>query len=103
MSATELKLVIHAPTQASLVRARRYLSNVLQARPGLEVCIVVNGDGVDAVLDAPDELPDAKTLICPTTLKRTGRTAPAPLTVMSEPGVVSLGLMQLEGWQYIRA
>lgn len=103
MSTTELKLVIHAPTQPSLTRARRYLGNALKARPGLSVRIVVNGEGVDAVLDSPDDFADACTLVCPTTLKRSGRNAPAPLTVMTEPGVISLGLMQIQGWKYIRA
>lgn len=103
MPRADLRLAIHAPTRESLLRARRYLGNALQARPDLAVRIVVNGDAVDAVLDAPDAFADTHTFVCPVTLRRSGRTAHAPLTVMPEPGVVSLGLMQLEGWQYIRA
>lgn len=103
MSNAELRLAIHAPTRHSLERARRYLNKVMQARPGIIARIVLNGDAVEAALDGPDDHADRLTFICPTTLKRIGRTAPAPMTVMPEPAIISLGLLQLEGWQYIRA
>lgn len=63
----------------------------------------MNGDAIDAVLDGPDGLAGIHTFVRPAALKRTGRTARAPETVMEDPGVISLGLMQLEGWQYLRA
>lgn len=102
MTGSDLKIVLHAPTAGSLERARRNLGNVLQAAPDATVRILVNGDGVAAALDAPDAAADAATLVCPSSLKRIGRTAPAPLTVMDEPGVIALAHFQIQGWQYVR-
>lgn len=98
----ELQIVLHAPTAGALDRARRNLANILQASPGLKVRILVNGDGVEAALDAPDAKSDGMTLVCPTTLKRINRSAPPPFTVLGEPGVIALARLQAEGWQYVR-
>lgn len=102
MTTKEIRIVLHAPTPGGLDRARRNLGNVLQAMPDATVRILVNGDGVAAALDTPDPAADALTLVCPTTLKRLGRSAEAPLTVLEVPGVVALANLQIEGWQYIR-
>lgn len=103
MARGELQLVLHAPTVGALARARRNASNVVQEAPHVAVRILVNGEAVAATLDDPDEALDRVTLVCPNSLKRLGRTAAQPLTVLQEPGVLALARMQCEGWQYIRA
>jgi intracellular sulfur oxidation DsrE/DsrF family protein len=103
MKTNAVKIVLHAPTPGGVERARRNLGNILQAMPDAVVRILVNGDAVSTVLNGPDSATDMLTLVCPTTLKRIGATAPAPLTVLDEPGILALAHLQLDGWQYIRA
>ena len=103
MTQRQLRIVLHAPTVGALARARRNASNLAQEAPDADVHILVNGEAVAAALDDPDEALDRVTLVCPNSLKRLGRTAAQPLTVLQEPGVLALARMQSEGWQYIRA
>jgi intracellular sulfur oxidation DsrE/DsrF family protein len=103
MTPSELRIVLHAPTVEALARARRNATNLAQEAPDAIVRILVNGQAVAATLDDSDEVLDRLTLICPNSLKRIGRTAAQPLTVLQEPGVLALARLQSEGWQYIRA
>lgn len=98
-----LRIALHAPTPAALARARSNATNLARSASPPLVRIVVNGDGVAAALDAPDPGADALTLVCPNTLGRIGRSAPAPLTVLEQGAVLALAQMQQEGWLYIRA
>jgi intracellular sulfur oxidation DsrE/DsrF family protein len=98
-----LRIALHAPTPGALARARGNAANLLKASPAPEVRIVLNGDAVPAALDAPDAAADPLTLVCPNTLARLGRKAPAPLTVLDAGAVLVLARMQQEGWTYIRA
>lgn len=98
-----LRIVLHAPTAAALTRARNNANNIAADDPAAEVRIVVNGEAVAAVLDAPDPILDAGTLVCPNTLGRMGRDAPSPLVVLAQGAALSLALMQREGWCYVRA
>lgn len=103
MTATPLKIVLHAPTPGALARARSNASNLMKQSPAPEVRILLNADAVAAALDNPDEAADRLTQLCPNTLQRIGRQARAPLTVLQEGSVLALARMQGEGWRYIRA
>lgn len=98
-----VRIVLHAPTAGALARARSNAANLLKASPAPEVRIVINADAVRAALDGPDAAADPLTLVCPNTLARLGRDAPAPLRVPEEGAVLVLARMQQEGWTYIRA
>lgn len=98
-----LRIVLHAPTAAALIRARNNANHIAADDPVVDVRIVVNGDAVAAVLDAPDPSLDTRTLVCPNTLGRLGRGAPSPLVVLPQGAALSLALMQREGWCYVRA
>lgn len=97
------RIVLHAPTPGALARARSNAANLRQLAPAAEVRIVVNAEAVAAALDAPDAAADAQTLVCPNTLRRIQRTAPAPFTVLPEAAILALARLQREGWSYIRA
>ncbi|RYF15662.1 MAG: hypothetical protein EOO30_13865 [Comamonadaceae bacterium] len=98
-----LKILLHAPTAAAVARARSNAANLLKQPQSVEVRIAVNAEAVRAVLDTPDLAADGLTLVCPNTLARIGRAAPAPLTVLDEGAVLAIARMQAEGWRYIRA
>ena len=50
-----LRLVIHAPTEAALARARANAANLLRAEPAAAVEIVINGPAVAAALASPHD------------------------------------------------
>lgn len=97
-----LHVAIHAPTPASLQRARNNARNILAARPGAQVRIVVNGEAVRACLEAPDDETDTLLLICENTLRNTGQAAPDNRQT-TPSAALALAVMQQEGWSYIRA
>ena len=98
-----LRIVLDAPTAAALTRARNNANNIAVDDPAADVRILVNGDAVAAVLDAPDAILDARTLVCPNTLGWMGRDVPSPLVVLPRGAELSLALMQQKGWCYVRA
>jgi uncharacterized protein len=97
-----LRILIHAPTAAAVTRARNNAANLLQAAPDAEVRIIVNAEGVAAVLDAPRADTDCLTLVCGNTLKKMQRTAPSPLQTVPV-SIIAIATMQREGWCYVRA
>lgn len=97
-----LRVLIHAPTASGVTRARNNAVNLLAAAPGTEVRILVNAEGVGALLDAPRPETDALTLVCANTLRRIGRVAEAPLQTVPA-SILSIAQMQREGWCYVRA
>lgn len=99
----DLRIVLHAPSAAALARARSNAANLIKGAPQAVVQIVVNGDAVATALNEPDAMADTLTLVCPNTLAKIARNAPAPLTVLTEGAVLALANMQLEGWCYVRA
>lgn len=105
MAATNssVRILLHAPTASAVARARSNSANLLKQANPVEVRIVVNGDAVQAVLDAPESVADSLTLVCPNTLSRIGRHAPAPLSVLDEGAVLAIARMQADGWHYVRA
>jgi uncharacterized protein len=101
-SKAQAGVLIHAPTAAAVVRARNNAANLLAAESQALVRILVNAEGVAAVLDTPREDTDPLTLVCAKTLDRIGRSASAPLQVIPA-SIVALAQMQRDGWIYIRA
>lgn len=97
-----LRILIHAPTQGAVARARNNAVNLKKDAPDAEVLIVANADGVAAVLDAPQPDTDALTLVCANTLQRLGRRAQEPLRTVRS-GIAAIVEMQREGWLYVRA
>ena len=98
-----LRTVLHAPSSAALARARSNALNLRREAPDAEVRIVLNADAVAAALDAPHPRTDPLTWLCPNTLAKSGRSATAPLQVLSVGAMLALAQMQQQGWVYLRA
>ncbi len=97
-----IRVLLHAPTESSLERARNNALNILRERPEAQVHIVVNAEGVRAALQAPHPETDSLLLMCANTLRKMELTAPA--TCQTVPGAaMALVSMQQDGWIYIRA
>jgi uncharacterized protein len=103
LSHPSMRILIHAPTANALNRARSNVINLTNGASESWVRIIVNADAVEATLDMPNTVTDALTLVCPNTLAKIGRDAPAPLTVLAEGAIAVIARMQLEGWCYVRA
>ena len=97
-----LRILIHAPTQGAVTRARNNAANLKKDAPDAEVVIIVNAEGVTAVLDAPRAETDSLVLICANTLKKLGRPAPDALQTV-DAAISAIARMQREGWLYVRA
>jgi intracellular sulfur oxidation DsrE/DsrF family protein len=95
-------VLIHAPTAAAVERARNNAANLLKAEPHAMVRILVNADGVAALLDTPRDDTDPFTLVCANTLSRIDRRAQPPLQTIPS-SIVALVQMQRDGWLYVRA
>jgi uncharacterized protein len=96
------RILIHAPTAGAVERARNNAANLAREMPDAQVRIIVNADGVAAVLDNPSAESDALTLVCGNTLKRIGREAIAPLQTVPA-AILAIAAMQQDGWLYVRA
>ncbi|MGV3742452.1 MAG: hypothetical protein ACO1NO_09115 [Burkholderiaceae bacterium] len=96
------RILIHAPTAGAVERARNNATNLVREMPDAQVHIIVNADGVPAVLDNPRADSDALTLVCSNTLKRIGREAAAPLQTVPS-AILAIVAMQQDGWLYVRA
>lgn len=99
---TPLRVLIHAPTAAALLRARNNALNLLRAAPDAEVRIIVNAEAVGVLLDSPRPDTDGITLVCGNTLQKLGRAAPPPLQAVGA-AIVAIAEMQRDGWSYVRA
>ena len=100
-----LRVALHAPTATALDRARGNLKNLLASQPQAQVWIILNGPAVEAALDNAAEQDAAllpHLLLCPNTLKNTGRSAHPEMHVLPQGAVESLVLLQQSGWIYIR-
>ncbi|HEY9279184.1 MAG TPA: hypothetical protein VIP51_03840 [Eoetvoesiella sp.] len=97
-----LNVLIHAPTGASLERARNNAINILRERPDAKLHIVVNADGVRAALEAAHPETDALLLMCANTLRKMNAAAPQALQTVPS-AAIALITMQQDGWLYIRA
>lgn len=97
-----MRVLLHAPTASAVTRARNNAANLQKVAPDAEVRILVNADGVAALLDAPRADTDCLTLVCENTLNRIGRSAPSPLQMVPS-SIHALATMQRDGWLYVRA
>lgn len=98
-----LQILLHAPTQRALARARSNAANLLKETPASQVRIIANADAVSAALDEPDAGADPLTWLCPNTLRKLDREARPPIQVLPSAAALMLARMQREGWIYIRA
>lgn len=97
-----LRVLIHAPTQEAVIRARNNAVNLKRDAPDAEVLIIANAEGVTAVLDTPRADTDGLTRICATTLHKLGRSAPDAVQTV-DSAILALAQMQADGWLYVRA
>lgn len=95
-------LIIHAPTEAALKRARSNYRNYRKLKPDVEIVIVVNGPAARTVIDLPDEDTDNVLLLCENSLIAQNLTAPPNIKTI-RAAIVALDEMQLAGWRYVRA
>ncbi len=102
-SHNDLRVLLHAPSAAALLRARSNAANLAKDAPLALVRIVINGAAVAAALDDPNPVADAVTLVCPNTLRTIGCDALAPLTALESGAIFALTTMQRDGWCYVRA
>ena len=96
-----LRLIIHAPTAASLERGRRNIANLLKADPTAQVELVINAGAVSAALNAPSPL-DNHLRVCQNTLAANQLVAPDGVAVVAA-AVLHIVQRQAEGWGYMRA
>ncbi|RDD68494.1 hypothetical protein DVR11_26555 [Paracoccus versutus] len=97
-----LQLVIHAPDEASLARARSNARNLLAAAPDARCEIVVNAEAVAVVIERRDPATDGLVRLCDNTLRNKDMKAPADLKTVPA-AVLHLAERQAAGWLYIRA
>lgn len=96
-----IRLLIHAPTPASLERARRNAANLKKADPQAEVEIVANAGAVAAALAEPHAT-DEHLLLCQNTLAATGAQASGNARIVGA-AVLHIAQRQADGWAYMRA
>lgn len=97
-----MKLIIHAPTEAALGRAKRNLKNLLAADGGTEVVLVLNGAAAVAWVHNPDPECLRHIVLCENSLaaaqlstRVSERTTPAAIQYIMQ--------RQHEGWAYFRS
>lgn len=95
-----LRLLIHAPTPASLARARANARNLLRAAPKTEVEIIANAAAVMAAIEAGETA--APLILCANTLAAQGQAVPEGARVVPA-AVLHIAQRQAEGWGYMRA
>lgn len=96
-----LRLLIHAPTEAALVRARSNARNLLAQVPEAEIEIVVNAQGVRSALTPAGDVTDKLIVFCANSIRAQGLTEPKGRLV--EAAVRHIAERQQQGWAYMRA
>ena len=96
-----MRLMIHAPTDAALDRARAHAAALLASLPDAEVEIVVDNDGACAALDRPDPASDGMLVFCGLSLRAMDRAAGGAPVVAA--AVRYIAERQAAGWAYMRA
>ena len=99
---TRLKVIIHAPTPAALVRGQSNLKNLLQLQPDAEIELVINGPAMADALAISDAAIKSRLRLCQNSLQAQGLTAPADMQPV-RAAIVHLSERQQQGWSYIRA
>jgi NitT/TauT family transport system ATP-binding protein len=96
-----MRLVLHAPTEGALRRARSSARALLASLPEAEIEIVVNAEGVRAAIDTSDPATDGLIVYCGNSLRQQG--LPTPHAPVVSAAVRYLAERQAAGWAYIRA
>jgi len=96
-----MRLVLHAPTEGALRRARSEARHLLASVPEAEIEIVVNADGARAAIQTADPDTDGLIVYCGKSLHEQGLSAP-PAPVVSA-ALRYIAERQATGWAYIRA
>lgn len=97
-----VKLIVHAPTPAALVRARRNVVNLLAADSEAEIELVVNGEAAAAALGSPDPATDGHLLLCANSLASAGLHPPEGIRTV-DAAILYIAQCQADGWSYFRA
>ena len=97
-----MKVIIHAPTQPSLARARSIADELLKTPSEGSIRILAVGSGVAAALDKPEPDTDRLLILCARTLERLGAQPPLGAETCVDTHYMLLRL-QRKGWLYIRA
>ena len=97
-----IKVVLHAPTEEALIRARSNAVNLLAATPDAQVEIVVNAAAVAPALKIKDTQTAPLLRICANTLRNKGL-KPSDALIVVPSAVGHLVQRQAQGWAYIRA
>ncbi|MBS7348986.1 MAG: hypothetical protein KIG95_02250 [Comamonas sp.] len=103
MHPPRLQAVLHAPTASALERARNNASNILGRAPETEVRIIANAQAVMAAIESEPHEQDARTYLCPITLKKNNCKCPERFNQADGPAALWLLELQQKGWFYIRA
>ncbi|MFK7793661.1 MAG: hypothetical protein AB8B88_13445 [Devosiaceae bacterium] len=96
------RVVLHAPTEQSLTRARSNAANIAAAQPAAIVEIVVNADGARAAVQTPHLETDELIRYCANSLKKQNLDAPKGAKIIGS-AVLHLIERQGEGWAYVRS
>jgi intracellular sulfur oxidation DsrE/DsrF family protein len=96
-----MKVVIHAPDEGALLRARSCARDLLAGRIPGQVRVLANEDGVIQALAQPDPDMDRLLILCTDSLARRGLEAPRGIETTPN-GAVLLTQVQRKGWTYIR-
>lgn len=98
---SELNVMLHAPTQDALTRARRNARNLLRAHPDAGLLIIANGAAVATALAQPDPETDSLLRLCHNSLTAQNLENTGGLAEV-DAAVVTLAELQGQGWAYIR-
>ena len=96
-----MRLVIHAPTEGALRRARSSARHLLTSVPEAEIEIVVDAEGARAAIETSDPETDGLVVYCGASLRQRGLSAP-PAPVVSS-AIRYIVERQATGWAYVRA
>jgi intracellular sulfur oxidation DsrE/DsrF family protein len=96
------KIVLHAPTENALTRARGNARNALKAWPDAEIEIVVNADAVRLAVAGSDPETDPMLRICKNSLTAQAIECPGTIRTVSA-AMTHIAERQANGWRYIRA
>ena len=97
-----MKVILHAPTEDALARARSNAKNLRAAEPDATIEIVANAGAVRAAVATPDPDTDDALRLCGNTLRRSDIEPPEDAVVV-DAAVAHIARRQAAGWLYIRA
>lgn len=100
------RVVLHAPTEDGLRRARSNARNLLAAEPGAEIRIVVNAGAVRTLSETRDPATDPLIVVCANSVRAAGLDAAeiaAAGYALTPAAVVLLIRLQTDGWAYVRS